>query len=132
MCGDRDPSAPVEMSQAQGVLRASLFGRCPRCGKGALFRGYLAIAPCCSACGLDFATFDVGDGAAALVILVVGALVCGGALWVEFTFHPPLWLHAVLWTPVIAAATFVFLRVIKAALLVLQYKHRAGEGKIAG
>ena len=120
------------MAQAQGVLLASLFGRCPRCGKGALFNGYLAIARGCSVCGLDFATFDVGDGAAALVILVVGAMVCAGALWVEFTFHPPLWLHAALWTPVIVAATFILLRVIKSALLVLQYRHRAGEGKIAG
>ena len=132
MCGGRDPSASAKMAQTQGVLLASLFGRCPRCGKGALFNGYLAIARGCSVCGLDFTTFDVGDGAAALAILVVGAMVCAGALWVEFTFHPPLWLHAVLWTPVIAAATFILLRVIKSALLVLQYRHRAGEGKIAG
>ena len=131
MCGAKGPSAPAEMSQTQGVMRASLLGRCPRCAKGALFNGYLAIARSCSVCGLDFATFDVGDGAAALVILVVGALVCAGALWVEFTFHPPLWLHALVWTPVIAAATLFFLRVTKAALLVLQYRHRVGEGKIA-
>ena len=119
------------MAPSPSVVQASLLGRCPRCGQGKLFNGYLAIAPCCSACGLDFATFDVGDGAAALVILVVGALVCGAALWVEFTFQPPLWVHAVLWTPVIVVLTFFFLRVIKSALLVLQYRHRAGEGKIA-
>ncbi|MGZ5933292.1 MAG: DUF983 domain-containing protein [Rhizomicrobium sp.] len=119
------------MAHSPSVFMASLLGRCPRCGRGALFNGYLSIAPSCSDCGLDFATFDVGDGAAALVILVVGALVCGAALWVEFTFQPPLWVHAVLWAPVITILTFFFLRVIKAALLVLQYQHRAGEGKIA-
>jgi len=119
------------MTNSPGVAMASLRGRCPRCGQGALFSGYLSIAPSCSVCGLDFATFDVGDGAAALVILVVGAIVCGAALWVEFTFQPPLWVHAVLWTPAIAILTFAVLRLVKSALLVVQYRHRAGEGRIA-
>jgi len=119
------------MTSSPGVATASLLGRCPRCGQGALFSGYLSIAPTCSVCGLDFATFDVGDGAAALVILVVGAIVCGAALWVEFTFQPPLWVHAVLWTPAIAILTFAMLRLVKSALLVVQYRHRAGEGRIA-
>jgi|SRR6185437_2917198 uncharacterized protein (DUF983 family) len=117
---------------APSTLRASLLGRCPRCGQGRLFDGYLAIAPSCSACGQDFRSFDVGDGAAALVILVVGAIVCGLALWVEFTFQPPLWVHAVLWAPVIALLTLFLLRVTKSALLVLQYRHKAGEGRIVG
>jgi len=119
------------MQPGTSVLRASLLARCPRCGRGALFGGTLAIAPCCANCGLDFAAFDVGDGPAALVILVVGALVCGAALYVEFTWSPPIWVHVLLWAPTIAVLTIFFLRVIKAALLVLQYRHRAGEGRLA-
>ncbi|MEI9885184.1 MAG: DUF983 domain-containing protein [Rhizomicrobium sp.] len=115
-----------------GVAAASLLGRCPKCGQGRLFDGYLAIAPACTVCGQDFKSFDVGDGAAALVILVVGAIVCGLALWTEFTFHPPLWLHAVIWAPVIAVLTFALLRLVKSALLVLQYRHKAGEGRVDG
>ncbi|HXC55339.1 MAG TPA: DUF983 domain-containing protein [Rhizomicrobium sp.] len=118
------------MAAGPSVVVASLLGRCPRCGQGRLFAGYLAIAPACTACGQDFSAFDVGDGAAALVILVVGAIVCGLALWTEFTFSPPLWLHAVLWAPLICVLTFVFLRLIKSALLVLQYRHKAGEGRV--
>jgi len=119
------------MTASPSAVRISLLARCPRCAEGALFRGYLTLAPCCSVCGLDFATFDVGDSAVSLVILVVGAFVCAAALWVEFTFHPQLWLHAILWTPAIIALTFFFLRVVKSALLMLQYGHRAGEGKQA-
>jgi uncharacterized protein (DUF983 family) len=112
------------------IVQASLLGRCPRCGQGKLFTGYIAIAPACTACGQDFAAFDVGDGAASLVILVVGAIVVGLALVVEFTFQPPLWVHAVLWAPLIVVLTFGLLRVIKAGLVVLQYKHKAGEGRV--
>jgi len=119
------------MHASSGVVRSSLLARCPRCGRGALFGGYLSIAPSCANCGLDFAAFDVGDGPAALVILVVGALVCGAALYVEFAWSPPLWVHVLLWAPAIAVLTIFFLRVIKAALLVLQYRHRAGEGRLA-
>lgn len=115
----------------QNTLRCAVLGRCPRCGQGALFAGYLNLAPRCSTCSQDFSAFDVGDGAAALVILVVGAIVAGSALWAEFTFHPPLWVHLILWTPLIALLTLAFLRFIKAGLLVQQYKHKAGEGRLA-
>jgi uncharacterized protein (DUF983 family) len=115
---------------APGTLQASLLGRCPHCGQGRLFDGYLSIAPSCSVCGQSFRAFDVGDGAASLVILVVGAIVCGLALWTEFTFHPPLWVHAIIWAPLIAVLTLLFLRAVKSALLVLQYKHKAGEGRL--
>ena len=115
---------------APSVASASLLGRCPRCGQGKLFSGYLAIAPACTVCGQDFKAFDVGDGAAALVILVVGAIVCGLALWTEFTFQPALWVHVVLWAPLICILTFPLLRLVKSALLVLQYRHKAGEGRL--
>lgn len=118
------------MTLAPSTLAASLLGRCPRCGQGRLFAGYLTIAPACTVCRQDFSSFDVGDGAAALVILVVGAIVAGAALWTEFTYQPPLWVHALLWAPLIVILTFVFLRVIKSALLVLQFKHKAGEGRL--
>ena len=95
-----------------------------------MFDGYLNIAARCAHCGLDYAMFDAGDGPAVFVVLIVGAIVCAGALYVEFTFSPPYWVHAVLWIPAILILTFGFLRLTKTALLVLQYKHHAGEGKL--
>src|SRR5947209_611991 len=79
---------------APSVVTSSLFGRCPRCGTGPLFAGYLRVAPLCSHCALDYTVFDVGDGAAVFVILIVGFLVVGGALLVEIAWSPPYWVHA--------------------------------------
>ncbi len=74
--------------------------------------------------------FDAGDGPAVFVILIVGAIVAGSALVVEVKYQPPYWVHAVLWLPLILILSFVMLRLVKSTLLVLQYKHRAGEGRL--
>jgi uncharacterized protein (DUF983 family) len=111
------------------ILKASLFGLCPRCGEGPLFDGYLKLRSCCPCCGLDYAIFDAGDGPAVFGILIVGAIVAGLALYVEFTFSPPYWVHALLWIPLIVILSLLFLRLSKSTLLVLQYKHKAGEGR---
>jgi uncharacterized protein (DUF983 family) len=107
------------------------LGYCPRCGKGKLFRGFLKIAASCSACGLDYSRFDAGDGPAVFVILIVGAIVAGGALIVEVKFSPPYWVHAVIWGPMVVILSLGLLRPLKAGLAVLQYKHRAEEGRIS-
>ena len=114
------------------TIKACFFGLCPRCGQGLLFNGYIAVRKSCASCGLDYAMFDTGDGPMVFGILIVGAIVCGLALWVEFTFQPPLWVHAVLWLPLICVLTALFLRLSKSALLVLQYRHKAGEGRKEG
>jgi uncharacterized protein (DUF983 family) len=112
------------------AAKAALLGRCPRCGKGPLFKGYLSVAPACNACGLDYAPFDAGDGPAVFVILIVGAIVAGSALFVEVKFEPPYWVHMVLWIPLILILSLAMLRFMKSLLLVLQYKHKAGEGRL--
>lgn len=116
---------------ARLALVAAMLGRCPRCGDGPLFAGYLHIAPRCEHCSLDFAVFDVGDGATVFVILIAGILVVGGALIVEIAYSPPYWVHAALWLPAIVILTFGGLRLVKSALIVLQYRHQAREGRLA-
>lgn len=120
------------MSEAGGpnTFQAALLGRCPRCGKGALFSGYLTLAHNCNACGLDYSVFDPGDGPAVFVILIVGTIAAGGALFVEFTYQPPYWVHAVIWLPTITLLTVSLLRLAKSLLVVLQYKHQAREGRL--
>jgi uncharacterized protein (DUF983 family) len=112
------------------AAKAALLGRCPRCGRGALFHGYLSVRTHCATCGLDYSVFDPGDGPAVFVILIVGALVCAAALWVEVRFQPPYWVHAALWLPLISVLSLSLLRLAKSLLLVLQYRNRSGEGKL--
>ncbi len=95
------------------TFKASLLGLCPRCGQGPLFDGYIKLMPACPVCGLDYAMFDAGDGPAVFGILIVGAIVAGLALWVEFTFSPPYWVHGVLWIPLIIILSLAFLRLVQ-------------------
>ena len=112
------------------AIANGLAGRCPRCGKGGLFAGFLALRPRCEACGLDTAFADAGDGPAVFVILIAGFVVVGAALVVEALYRPPFWLHAALWGPLILIMTLGPLRPMKGLLIALQYHHRATEGPI--
>jgi uncharacterized protein (DUF983 family) len=105
------------------VLATALRCRCPRCGQGRLYSGLLTVVPLCGACGLDLAAQDAGDGPAVFVILILGAVVVGLAFWVEAKFAPPLWVHLILWTPVIIGGAIAMLRILKAWLIAMQYRH---------
>ncbi len=109
------------------VLAAALKCRCPRCGRGKLFDGLLTVRERCPVCDLDLRGNDAGDGATVGVILVLGAVVVALAFWVEFRFSPPLWVHAVLWPLITVPAAILLMRPVKAALVALQYRHRAAE-----
>lgn len=113
----------AEFPPPVSVLVAALQCRCPRCGKGKLYDGLLAVTPRCAACGLDLAAQDAGDGPAVFVVLILGAIVVGLALWVEAEFAPPFWVHIVLWTPVIIGGAIALLRWMKAWLIAMQYRH---------
>jgi len=114
-------------------LRAGLRGRCPRCGEGRLFQGPLTLKlrERCDMCGLNYGFADSGDGPAVFVIIILGFLIMGAALVVEFKVSPPLWVHLVLWAPLTAILAFSMLRPMKAMLVVLQYRHRADQAHIA-
>lgn len=104
--------------------------RCPRCGKGKLFNGYLTVVRQCSACALPLADLDSGDGAAVIVIFIVGGVVGGLALWTETHYAPPVWVHMMLWLPLLTILSVGLLRPIKGAFLAMAYQHNAGEGQL--
>lgn len=107
-----------------------LRGLCPRCGRGRLFAGFLALKPRCEVCGLDFAFADSGDGPAFFVMSIVGFVVVALAMYVEFAYEPPLWVHAALWLPVVLGLSLALVRPAKGLLIALQYRHRAEEGRL--
>jgi uncharacterized protein (DUF983 family) len=115
------------------VARSAMRGlacKCPRCGKGKLYSGFLDLRPRCEACGLDYAFIDAGDGPAIFIIMIAGAIVVACALIVEVKYQPPFWLHAVLWLPLILVTTLVPLRSMKSLLIALQFHHKAAPGAL--
>jgi uncharacterized protein (DUF983 family) len=112
-------------------LKAGLLGRCPRCAEGALFEGFLGISKGCSECGLDYGNVDTGDGPAVFIILIVGFIVVGGALFMELTYQPSYWVQAAVWLPVTLILSLGLLRPFKASLIALAFKHDAAEGRLS-
>ena len=104
--------------------------KCPRCGKGKLYTGFLSLRPKCCSCGLDYAFIDSGDGPAIFIIMIAGAIVVAAALIVEVKYQPPFWLHAALWLPLILATTLWPLRAMKSLLIALQFHHKAAPGRL--
>lgn len=112
------------------ALRAGFLCRCPRCGLGRLYSGYLTVAARCGHCGLDLGAQDSGDGPAVFVIFVVGFAVVALALVLEVTYQPPVWLHLVIELPLILVGSLALLRPFKAILIALQFKHKAHEYRL--
>ena len=111
-------------------LAAGLGGLCPRCAAKTLFGGWLKFEPRCRACGFDIASYNVGDGPAAFLTLLIGTLITGLALWLELAAEPPLWVHILIWPLLTLVLVIGSLRVAKGMLLSLEYRNAAREGRI--
>ena len=122
----------VTPGNRSSLISTGLKGRCPRCGNGKLFAGFLALRPSCENCGLDFSFADSADGPAFFVMFLSGFIVAGSALAVEIIYAPPYWVHALLWGPLILLTTLAPLRPMKGLLIALQYRHGAAEGRFTG
>src|SRR6186997_2441208 len=126
-------SEPMPEDALPTLTESALRGiacRCPRCGKGKLYAGFIDLRPSCEACGLDYAFIDAGDGPAIFIIMLAGAIVVTAALIVEIKYQPPFWLHAALWLPLILATTLLPLRAMKSLLIALQFHHKAAPGRL--
>ena len=130
-----DPQQAAGTSVVAGprppLWRAALFGVCPECGTGSMFAGYIRFANRCAVCGLDFTRFNVGDGPAALLVMIVGAILLPAQLALHFKVHPPLIVHLILW-PIVALALIIGgLRLAKGGLLASEHQRGGHEGRIA-
>jgi len=112
------------------TIAVGLRCKCPRCGLGKTFSGYLKVAERCVVCDLDLSGHDTGDGAVVPAMLLLGSLVVGMAAYVEFSYAPPLWVHIILWIPVIFGLTMLILQPLKGISVALQYKYRSVENTV--
>jgi uncharacterized protein (DUF983 family) len=111
-------------------ISAGLAGRCPRCGDGRMFSGFINVAPRCENCGLDYAFADSGDGPAVFIALFGGFVVLGLALWTEIAYQPPMWVHMVIFLPLTVIVCLGLLRPFKGLLIALQYRNKAAPGQL--
>ena len=118
---------PPNSKGQPAIGEAALFAMCPRCGERTVFDGLIQFADRCSACDLDYAKFNVGDGPAAFLTMVVGAVVVALAVWLQLSVEPPWWVHVLLWLPLIVAGVVGGLRLTKAWLLITEYRRGAQE-----
>lgn len=112
------------------ATQTGLAGRCPRCGEGKLFDGFLSIRERCPVCGLDFRFIDSGDGPAVFVILIVGFLVVGLALIMEVLWQPPIWVHLIVLGPLTLGLSLGMIRPLKGVMIAQQYQTKAAEGQL--
>ena len=125
-----EASPPAARRARVSPYLAGIKSRCPRCGEGALFDGFLRVARRCRHCDLDLSAEDSGDGPAVFVIFIVGFVVTAAALAVEIAIEPPYWVHALLWLPLTLLVSAVLLRPMKATMIALQYHHKAAGGRM--
>jgi len=109
---------------------AGIAARCPRCGHGRLFEGFIALAPNCATCGLDYSFADSGDGPAVFIMMIAGAIVVGAALVVDATYEPPMLLLGAIFLPLMLIVSLGLLRPAKGLLIASQYRNKAAEGRL--
>ncbi len=125
------------MSQSPHAVNpfaAGIACRCPRCGEGRLYTSSfgLDVAEACGDCGMQYRFVDTGDSPAVFATMILGLLILGAALLVEFRLHPPWWLHVIIWGPATLFVALGLLRPLKALMIALQYHNKAEQGRLDG
>jgi uncharacterized protein (DUF983 family) len=108
---------------------AGLACRCPECGRGSIFVGFLKLTPACPACGLDLRRADSGDGPVVFIVLIVGTVACFGVIVTDLTMHPPIWLTLLVWMPFAGLLSLGLMRPLKGVMVALQFHNRASEAR---
>lgn len=122
-----DPQSSDAIPARVDPIRAGLLCRCPNCGRGRLFDGFLKVVESCESCGFDFRRLNTGDGPAIFIMQIAGGIVVFSALGVELTYSPPIWVHLVVWPPLVALLALGLMRPAKGVMIALQMTNKASE-----
>jgi uncharacterized protein (DUF983 family) len=131
IAGEGRKLADTGAGQAMTAVRAGIASRCPRCGQGHIFRGFLTVRDHCEICGLDYAFADPADGPAVFVQLFACVPGVIFILMLEILARPPLWVHIAVGAPVLILTTILPLRPIKGWLVAAQFRTKAQEAGTA-
>jgi uncharacterized protein (DUF983 family) len=105
-------------------------GRCPRCGQGHLFEGFLTVKPACEVCGLDYGFADPADGPAFFVVCFACVPSVALAVWIETFYQPPFWVHLLISLPFLLLTCILPLRPLKGWLVASQFYYKAEQGRL--
>ena len=109
---------------------AAIRHRCPRCGEGAVYAGYLKVVDRCAVCGLALAANDSADGPAVFLLFVIGFVALPLAFWINALFDLPGWAFMGIACLLIVGMTLLLLPPAKALVLGLQYRHRPEDFEV--
>lgn len=118
MTPDKLTPAPARIDP----IRAGLRCRCPHCGRGDLFSGFLKVVERCAACGFDFSRLNTGDGAAIFIMQIAGGIVVFSALYVQIAYSPPIWAMLAVALPLVTALSLGLMRPGKGVMIALQMR----------
>jgi uncharacterized protein (DUF983 family) len=121
----------MQRTTDQSLLSVGLRCRCPRCGQGRLFDGFITLKPRCQACGLNYSFADPADGPAFFIMMTMAFPVTAFGIWLELAYDPPLWVHAVVTLPLLLLACVPIIRPLKGLFIASQYINKAEEGRFA-
>jgi len=119
-----DPLSETASPARINAIRAGLLCRCPNCGKGRLFRGFVKVVDACSACGFDFTRLNTGDGPASFIMQISGGLVVFPALYVQIAYEPPIWALLLVAVPMVAVVSLALMRPGKGLMIALQMRNK--------
>ncbi len=108
-------------------MRRGATGRCPCCGRGRLFAGYLKPVDICSACGEDYSAIRADDGPAWLTILIVGHIVVAAVLIEESVGLWPVWLSMSVFPLLAVVLSLLLLPAAKGAFIGMIWATKAAE-----
>lgn len=126
----RDEQSRASLLSAPGHLapiRAGLLCRCPNCGQGPLYTGFLQVVDRCEACGFDYSRLNTGDGAAIFIMQIAGGIVVFSALFAMIAWNPPIWLLLLIALPLVAGLSIGLMRPGKGVMIALQMRNKAGQ-----
>jgi uncharacterized protein (DUF983 family) len=123
------PSVQDNQPARINPIRAGLLCRCPHCGHGPLFEGFLKVVDRCAVCGFDFSRLNTGDGAAIFIMQIAGGIVVFGALFVMIAWDPPIWLLLLITLPLVAGLSIGLMRPGKGVMIALQMRNKAGQAR---